>query len=228
MGLITLDDVTKEYEIGDACFLALRGVSLDIKKGEFVTIMGPSGSGKSTMLHILGCLDSPTSGKYYLNGKLVSELSDNELSRVRNQEIGFVFQMFNLLPRISVFDNVMMPFLYSSVSRKERIRRVDEALNLVGLQSKHDNKSNQLSGGQIQRVAIARSLVMDPSIILADEPTGNLDSKTSDEVMDIFTQINKSGKTIVVITHEQDIAEYGSRMLYIRDGLIEEVNKKSK
>lgn len=218
--MIELKDITKTYTLGDTDYDALKGVSFRIDKGEFVAIMGPSGSGKSTTMHIVGLLDLPTSGEYILNGKDVFKLSDVELSVIRNKEIGFVFQSFNLLPRYSVLENVMLPFAYSNISYKERKTRALEALALVGLSDKLNNKSNQLSGGQIQRTAIARSLVMKPSIILADEPTGNLDSKTSHEIMATLKTLNEAGNSIVLITHEEDISKYAKRIIKLKDGLV--------
>jgi putative ABC transport system ATP-binding protein len=223
MPLITLEHLTKTYTVGDVSVEALRGVSLDIEAGEFVTIVGPSGSGKSTFMHILGCLDRPTTGRYLLNGQDVSQLSRDELARVRNTTIGFVFQSFNLLPRTSAIENVELPMLYAvkKVSPAERRKRAMAALAAVGLESRVDHHPNQLSGGQQQRVAIARALMTEPPIILADEPTGNLDTKTSVEVMEIFQKLRvERGITVIVITHEPQIAEYGTRVVGFRDGLV--------
>lgn len=226
MSIIKLENIKKEYVIGESTFMALKGVDLEINKGEFATIMGPSGSGKSTLLQILGCLDNASSGKYLLDGKDVTKISDNELSEVRNRKIGFVFQAFNLLPRLSVYENVCLPFVYSDLPTKERDKRAMEALEKVDLTEKMKNKPNQLSGGQRQRVAIARSLVMNPSMILADEPTGNLDSKTGVQIIEIFKKLHKEGATIVMITHEPEIGAIGSKQVHIKDGLIESVEIK--
>ena len=218
--MIELKNITKTYKTGPVEYNALKNISFKIDKGEFVAIMGASGSGKSTTMHILGCLDTPTKGEYLLNGKNVGKLTDEELSEIRNQEIGFVFQAFNLLPRYTVLENVLLPFIYSKVPSKERKRRALEAIEKVGLSERMNNRSNQLSGGQIQRTAIARSLVMNPSIILADEPTGNLDSKTSHEIMDVFKKLNEQGNTVIVITHEEDIATFAKRIIKLKDGEI--------
>src|SRR6185436_3391301 len=219
-----INNVTKTYQSGDNQTTALKGVSFSIKDGEFVAIMGPSGSGKSTLMHILGALDSPTSGTYLLDGKDVSTLSDDELADIRRDKIGFVFQAFNLLPRTTVLRNVMLPLVYAGVHGHERQERAEKALLAAGMDDAHFlHKSNQISGGQIQRVAIARALVNDPSLILADEPTGNLDSKTGEIVMGTFQKLNKElGRTIVLITHEQEIAEHADRILFIKDGKLVE------
>ena len=222
--MIEIKNITKTYETGDISFQALGGVSFTIKDGEFVAIMGPSGSGKSTLMHILGALDIPTSGTYFLDGKDVSTLTDDELADIRRDKIGFVFQSFNLLPRTTVLKNVMLPLVYEGVHGLKREKRAREALVSAGLDEAHfHNLSNQLSGGQIQRVAIARALVNNPSLILADEPTGNLDSKTGEIVLGTFQKLNKDfGRTIILITHEQDIAEHADRILFIKDGMLTE------
>ena len=223
MSLISVRDLKKTYIVGDIEVRALRHVSLDVEAGEFLAVTGPSGSGKSTFMHILGCLDRPTSGQYFLDGKDVSRLSKNDLARIRNDQIGFVFQGFNLLSRTSALENVELPLLYNSAASKgsDRKRRAMESLKLVGLEQRTHHLPNQLSGGQQQRVAIARSLINNPSILLADEPTGNLDTRTSIEVMDVFQTLNKErGITVLLITHERDIAEYGTRIVAFRDGVI--------
>lgn len=223
-GIIHLENIQKSYYMGAQAIPVLKGLSLDIHKNEYVALMGPSGSGKSTLMNILGCLDTLTDGKYVLNGKDVSKMSDDELAEVRNKEIGFVFQQFNLLPRLSAAENVALPLIYAGISKKERMDRALEALGKVGLADRSHHKSNELSGGQIQRVAIARALVNRPSILLADEPTGNLDTKTSKEVMEIFGQIQEAGNTVILVTHEEDIAAYAKRVVRLRDGLIESDN----
>lgn len=219
--IIRLENIQKSYFMGNQAISVLKGISLDIHKNEYVALMGPSGSGKSTLMNILGCLDSPTGGKYILNEKDVSKMADDELAEVRNSEIGFVFQQFNLLPRLTAAENVALPLIYAGVGKKERMERSMEALEKVGLAERSHHKSNELSGGQIQRVAIARALVNNPSILLADEPTGNLDSKTSVEVMEIFGKLQQAGNTVVLVTHEEDIAAYAHRVVRLRDGLVE-------
>lgn len=219
--LISLDNITKNYPLGTGEFYhALNGISLEINEGEFVAIMGPSGSGKSTLMHILGALDTPTSGKYRFQGKDISSFTEDQLADIRNKGIGFVFQSFNLLPRTSVLKNVERPMVYGGIDEKERTKRALDALSRVGIADKANNLSNQISGGQIQRVAIARALVMNPSIILADEPTGNLDSKTSHEIMKFLSLLNREGRTIVIITHEADIAEHTKRIIRLVDGKV--------
>ena len=219
--LITLTDIGRKYVIGAETIHALKSVSLTINKGEFVALMGPSGSGKSTLMNILGCLDTPTKGVYILNGNQVSKMSDGELAEIRNKEIGFVFQTFNLLPRSSSLDNVALPLVYAGVGREEREARAKNTLESVGLGNRVHHKPNELSGGQRQRVAIARALVNNPSIILADEPTGNLDTKTSVEIMELLEEIHSKGNTIILVTHEEDIAQHAHRIVRMRDGLIE-------
>ena len=219
--IIKLEDIQKSYFMGSQAISVLKGITLDIRQNEYVALMGPSGSGKSTLMNILGCLDSPTGGRYVLNGKDVSKMPDDDLATVRNTEIGFVFQQFNLLPRLTAAENVALPLVYAGINKRDRIERAMEALKKVGLADRSHHKSNELSGGQIQRVAIARAVVNNPSLLLADEPTGNLDSKTSVEVMEIFAQIQSSGNTVVLVTHEEDIAAYAHRVVRLRDGLIE-------
>jgi putative ABC transport system ATP-binding protein len=220
-GIIHLESIRKSYYLGKNELPVLKGISLDIFKNEYVALMGPSGSGKSTLMNILGCLDSPTGGKYILNGKDVSRMPDNDLAEVRNKEIGFVFQQFNLLPRLTAAENVALPLIYSGVNKKERIERGMDALRKVKLDDRSHHKPNELSGGQAQRVAIARALINNPSIILADEPTGNLDSKTSYEIMDIMGKIHADGNTVILVTHEEDISQYAHRIIRLRDGIIE-------
>jgi len=219
--LITIKDIGRKYVIGTEVIHALKSVSLEIKKGEFVALMGPSGSGKSTLMNILGCLDTPSKGDYILNGTNVSQMSDNDLAEVRNKEIGFVFQTFNLLPRSTSQDNVALPLIYAGVGKKERDARATKALENVGLGNRLTHKPNELSGGQRQRVAVARALINNPSIILADEPTGNLDTKTSIEIMGLLEEIHQKGNTIILVTHEEDIAQHAHRIVRMRDGLIE-------
>ncbi len=220
--MIEISDITKTYGTGDTALQALKGVSFTINDGEFVAIMGPSGSGKSTLMHILGCLDTPSTGTYFLDGKDVSKLSDEELADIRRLHIGFVFQSFNLLSRTTVMRNVMLPLVYAGVDEKERERRSRDALIAAGMTESHfQHKSNQLSGGQIQRVAIARALVNDPTLILADEPTGNLDTKTGEIVLGTFQKLNREhGRTIILITHEHDVAQHAERIIMLRDGLV--------
>ena len=221
MALIETRDLWKTYVMGTEEIHALRGVSVEIDRGEYVAIMGPSGSGKSTLMNLIGCLDTPTRGSYLLNAKQVSQMNDNELARIRNQEIGFVFQTFNLLPRASALHNVELPLVYAGVPARERQARARLALEKVELASRMSHKPNELSGGQRQRVAIARALVNNPSILLADEPTGNLDSKTGNEIMQLFARLHAAGNTIILVTHEADIAAYAHRAIHLRDGQIE-------
>ncbi|MDC0919353.1 ABC transporter ATP-binding protein [Gammaproteobacteria bacterium] len=221
MNIIEVKDITKHYSLGTQTVKALRGLSFDIKQGEFIAIMGPSGSGKSTLMNIIGCLDSPTSGTYFLNQKEVSTLEGDELAGIRNKEIGFVFQNFHLLARNSALDNVMLPLKYAGINKLDQIDRATEALSQVGLESRMDHQPSELSGGQQQRVAIARALVNNPSILFADEPTGNLDSQTGHDVMQLFHSLHKEGQTIILITHENEIAAEAQRTIFIKDGLIE-------
>ncbi len=221
MSLIKITNLTKTYKMGEEIVQALKGVSLTIEKNEYVALMGPSGSGKSTLMNLLGCLDTPSEGEYVLNDNVVSEMSDAELAEVRNKLIGFVFQTFNLLPRMSALENVALPLVYSGIGKDERLEKAARVLEVVGLADRMHHKPNELSGGQRQRVAIARALVNDPAIILADEPTGNLDTKTSIEIMSIFEKIHKNGNTVILVTHEPDIAEYAHRIIKLRDGLME-------
>jgi putative ABC transport system ATP-binding protein len=221
MTIIELKDIHKVYQMGEHLVKALRGVSFNVEKNEYVAIMGPSGSGKSTMMNILGCLDTPSQGEYILNGTNVSKMRDNALAHIRNVEIGFVFQTFNLLPRLSALENVALPLVYAGKNRKERTRRATEVLQQVGLGDRIDHRPNELSGGQRQRVAIARALVNNPAIILADEPTGNLDSKTSHEIMALFGELHQQGNTVILVTHEDDIAAHAHRIIRLRDGLLE-------
>lgn len=220
-GIIHLENIRKSYYLGRNELQVLKGISMDVFKNEYVALMGPSGSGKSTLMNILGCLDSPSGGKYILNGKDVSRMPDNDLAEVRNKEIGFVFQQFNLLPRLTALENVALPLVYSGVSKKERIDRAAATLAKVKLDDRSHHKPNELSGGQCQRVAIARALVNNPSIILADEPTGNLDSKTSHEIMDLLGKIHADGNTVILVTHEEDISMFAHRVIRLRDGIIE-------
>jgi putative ABC transport system ATP-binding protein len=219
--VIHLNDIKKSYYMGKQELQVLKGITLDILKNEYVALMGPSGSGKSTLMNILGCLDSPTSGTYILNGHDVSTMPDNQLAEIRNKEIGFVFQQFNLLPRLSALENVALPLVYAGINRKSRNEMAMEVLRKVDLLDRSHHKPNELSGGQCQRVAIARALVNNPSIILADEPTGNLDTKTSYEIMEIFNKIHQDGNTVVLVTHEEDISRYARRIIRLRDGVLE-------
>lgn len=220
-GIIHLENIRKNYYLGKQVIEVLKGISFDIFRNEYVALMGPSGSGKSTLMNILGCLDTPTSGSYVLNAKDVSRTTDNELAEVRNNEIGFVFQQFNLLPRLTALENVALPLVYAGIPKRQRMQKAMEMLKKVDLADRSHHKPNEMSGGQNQRVAIARALVNDPAIILADEPTGNLDSKTSYEIMDIFTKIHDAGNTVILVTHEEDISHYAHRIIRLRDGIIE-------
>ena len=219
--LIDIKQIKRDFVLGSEIINVLKGIDLQINKGEYVALMGPSGSGKSTLMNLLGCLDTATSGTYILNGNDVSQMHDDQLAEIRNKEIGFVFQTFNLLPRTTALDNVALPMIYAGFSKSERNIRATEVLSQVGLSDRMDHQPNQLSGGQLQRVAVARALVNNPSIILADEPTGNLDSKTSVEIMSLFNDIHKNGNTVILVTHEEDIAKYAHRIIRLRDGMIE-------
>jgi putative ABC transport system ATP-binding protein len=219
--VIEIRNIIRDFKLGQEIVHVLKGIDLDIKRGEYVAIMGPSGSGKSTLMNLLGCLDTPTAGSYNLNGNDVSQMSDDDLAEIRNKEIGFVFQTFNLLPRTTALDNVALPMIYAGANKKDRNIRATEVLTDVGLADRMDHKPNQLSGGQRQRVAVGRALVNKPSIILADEPTGNLDSKTGTEIMALFDQIHASGNTVIMVTHEEDIAAHAKRVIRLRDGVIE-------
>jgi putative ABC transport system ATP-binding protein len=219
--VIHVEDLTREYQMGTERVLALRGLTLTIRRNEYVAIMGPSGSGKSTLMNLIGCLDTPTGGSYWLNGQEVSRLSDDALARVRNREIGFVFQTFNLLPRATALHNVELPLVYAGTGAKERRQRAEDALTRVGLEHRMHHRPNELSGGQRQRVAIARALVNRPSLLLADEPTGNLDSTTSEEIMRVFGELHAQGQTIIVVTHEASIAEHAERVVVLRDGRLD-------
>lgn len=222
--IIEIKGITRDFPLGNETVYVLKGIDLHINKGEYVALMGPSGSGKSTLMNILGCLDTPTSGSYVLNGKDVSKMEDDELAEIRNKEIGFVFQTFNLLPRTTALDNVALPMVYAGHGKEARNKRATTVLTQVGLSDRMDHKPNQLSGGQRQRVAVARALVNHPSIILADEPTGNLDSKTSVEIMNLFDEIHANGNTVILVTHEEDIAKHAHRIIRLKDGVIESDN----
>ena len=228
MSLLELKHLGKKYKIGTEEINALRSIDLKIEKGEYVALMGPSGSGKSTLMNIVGCLDSPSEGQYFLNGKEVSKMTEDELAGIRNNEIGFIFQTFNLVPRSSALDNVALPLVYAGIKKDERLKRAKQTLVDVGLGDRISHKPNELSGGQRLRVAVARALVNNPSIILADEPTGNLDSKTSEEIMSLFREIHKLGNTIIVVTHEEEIAQHANRIVRIKDGMIENDYSNSK
>lgn len=224
--VIEIRQITRDFPLGNEVVKVLKGIDLDIDRGEYVAIMGPSGSGKSTLMNLLGCLDTPTSGTYILNGKDASQMGDDELAEIRNKEIGFVFQTFNLLPRTTALENVALPMIYAGYSKTDRKKRAEEVLTNVGLGDRMDHKPNQLSGGQRQRVAVGRALVNKPSIILADEPTGNLDSKTSLEIMNLFDEIHAAGNTVILVTHEEEVAEHAHRIIRLRDGIIESDERK--
>ncbi len=225
--IIRLDQISRHYKVGTVLVKALSSISFSVDRGEYLALMGPSGSGKSTLMNVLGCLDTPTGGQYILNNQDVSSLNDNQLAEIRNKEIGFVFQTFNLLPRYTALDNVALPLIYAGVRKDERLTRAEKTMADVGLSDRMNHKPNELSGGQRQRVAIARALVNNPSIILADEPTGNLDTRTSVEIMGLFDELHRKGNTIIVVTHEEDIARYAHRIIRLRDGLVEsdEINR---
>ena len=226
--LIKTEDLWKVYELGAEKIPAVQSVNLDVQKGEYIAIMGPSGSGKSTLMNLIGCLDTPTKGKYFLNGNLVSEMNDDQLAYIRNKEIGFVFQTFNLLPRATALHNVELPLIYNGTDSASRIQKAKDALKLVDLADRMYHKPNELSGGQRQRVAVARALVNNPSIVLADEPTGNLDTATGIDIMNLFDRLHKQGNTVILITHEHDVAKYADRIIHIRDGKIEKEEKVTK
>lgn len=224
--VIEIRQITRDFPLGNEVVKVLKGIDLDIDRGEYVAIMGPSGSGKSTLMNLLGCLDTPTSGTYILNGKDASQMGDDELAEIRNKEIGFVFQTFNLLPRTTALENVALPMIYAGYNKADRRKRAEEVLTNVGLGDRMDHKPNQLSGGQRQRVAVGRALVNKPSIILADEPTGNLDSKTSLEIMNLFDEIHAAGNTVILVTHEEEVADHAHRVIRLRDGMVESDERK--
>jgi putative ABC transport system ATP-binding protein len=219
--VIKIRNITRDFPLGQEVVKVLKGIDLDIERGDYVALMGPSGSGKSTLMNLLGCLDTPTSGTYELNGRDVSDMTDDQLAEIRNKEIGFVFQTFNLLPRTTALENVALPMIYAGYSKSDRAKRATEVLHDVGLADRMDHKPNQLSGGQRQRVAVGRALVNKPSIILADEPTGNLDSKTSLEIMNLFDEIHRNGNTVIIVTHEEEVAKHAHRVIRLRDGMVE-------
>jgi putative ABC transport system ATP-binding protein len=221
MNIIRLEGITRNFQMGEELLKVLKGIDLSIERGEYVALMGPSGSGKSTLMNLIGCLDTPSGGRYFLDGVDVSQMNDNELAEVRNKKIGFIFQTFNLIPRLSTLENVALPLIYAGVGKSERLKRAEEVLSAVGLADRMGHKPNELSGGQRQRVAVARALVNRPSLLLADEPTGNLDTRTSYEIMALFEELHDQGNTIVLVTHEEDIAAYTHRIVRLRDGLME-------